>query len=311
MLSIDAGDAVYTLINGSCQQGTPPGGPTCVEVTTDEPWSCGTLFGPDATGGMVKSEALYSGGSKSLHPIEWDVLYLNVSYYSDSYNLYYGNASSNLELGLLSKPMVKFQDPDMTHIGAADMDSIIDVDSLQTLGRRKDNTSSSDDFTELDGLLSMQNPYEAISLLWSTDGTSPRQNMDFEISGRTIQNVPVINSTSSAAFITGILWDTSDSSDPEFDTREVEDVIFIANYNESQAGTYGIYSYELLIPELLNSYRVGNGRIRFYVFDTHNKKSARGRGLTGSCQRSERQSLAARLNSRRKLGLALIIHGPG
>ena len=74
-----------------------------------------------------------------------------------------------------------------------------------------------------------------------------------------INNVPIINSTNSSSFITGILWDSSDdSTDGQYDQSDKEDLIFITKANPSTPGKFGTYDYEITIPASLKRYMADN-----------------------------------------------------
>jgi len=77
---------------------------------------------------------------------------------------------------------------------------------------------------------------------------------NFSVFQRDIENVPYVNSSSNGNFVTGILWDMSDSVDSEYDSGEGEDVIFVAKVNLGKVGTYGVYDYEIDIPSKLRGY---------------------------------------------------------
>ena len=85
--------------------------------------------------------------------------------------------------------------------------------------------------------------------------------------GRTIANVSVINSTNTSNFLTGILWDTSDSSDSQYDTVDQEDLVFVTKVNNKALGSFGTYNYEISIPARLKQYRTPNNydSLSFYV----------------------------------------------
>ena len=87
-----------------------------------------------------------------------------------------------------------------------------------------------------------------------TDSGTPKSFANFTISQNEVYSVPVINSSSNGEFVTGILWDSSDSGDLEYDSSEREDIVFVTNVNRGKVGTYGIYDYEIDIPAKLRSY---------------------------------------------------------
>ncbi len=80
-----------------------------------------------------------------------------------------------------------------------------------------------------------------------SSNSNPKNTESFTIFGNTIDNVPIVNSTNTSSFITGILWDSSDdSSNGQFDSSE--DIVFITRVNQSSQGKYGIYDYEISVP---------------------------------------------------------------
>jgi hypothetical protein len=80
--------------------------------------------------------------------------------------------------------------------------------------------------------------------------------------GRTINNVPIVNSTSitdltsveSASFITGILWDDTKDTNGYYGTTDKEDLVFITRIRPATNGLQGtVHNYEIAVPESLNS----------------------------------------------------------
>jgi len=184
---------------------------------------------------------------------------------SDSYQLFVGSANGTMDLGYGSSTMKSIGIGQPKNLYYADFDSIFAWDSLQAVGRRKDGTAASNDFTELDSILLMSGDFDAPSEFWSTDGSTPVQTRDIEIFGAAIYNVPIVNSIQSESFVTGILWDMDDSADNELDAGEGEDILFVAIYNESKPGKFGTYGYEARIPENLATYVAPSDFISFYL----------------------------------------------
>ena len=77
-----------------------------------------------------------------------------------------------------------------------------------------------------------------------------------------IGDVPVVNSTNTISFVSGIVWDTSDGGDGQYDGTE--DAVFVTTINESQAGKYGVYDYEIRVPVRLRDYTSGSSTVAFY-----------------------------------------------
>ena len=74
------------------------------------------------------------------------------------------------------------------------------------------------------------------------------------------------NSTNNTNFATGILWDSNDDSDGEYNETDREDLVFAAEINKSQQGAYGVYDYELRVPAKLRDYKGPNSEAAaFYV----------------------------------------------
>jgi hypothetical protein len=71
--------------------------------------------------------------------------------------------------------------------------------------------------------------------------------------GKNISSIPIINSTNTSSFFTGILWDMTDPHPGEYNGSQ--DVVFLTSINQQQRGKYGVYDYEIRVPVLLREYR--------------------------------------------------------
>ena len=69
-----------------------------------------------------------------------------------------------------------------------------------------------------------------------------------------INNVPIANASSSSDFLTGILWDSSDDDDGEYDSTDKEDIVFITKVNPSFRSQYG-YDYAISVIADLKNYK--------------------------------------------------------
>ncbi|MFW6014293.1 MAG: hypothetical protein ACOCZ6_04005 [Nanoarchaeota archaeon] len=179
------------------------------------------------------------------------------------YHVFYGNASSALKLGKGSDILFDYGITDVSNIFAADAESDFDFDNLQAIGRKKDGSPSTDDFACLDKALSMSNYSTSFERLWAKDSSTPEKTDEFNIYGRAVENVPIVNSTESGNFTTGILWDTGKSEAEEFNSTEKQDIVFVTKYNKNTTGMYGTYGFEVLIPETLGQYKEGEERVNF------------------------------------------------
>ncbi|MFH1290667.1 MAG: CARDB domain-containing protein [Nanoarchaeota archaeon] len=155
------------------------------------------------------------------------------------------------------------------NIFIADTESNIDWQSLQAIGRNTSNDATSNDFTEIDSFLNMSSFVDSVSDTFTTDGSTPLTLENFLVHQQTIQNVPIVNSTNNTNFITGILWDTSDSSDDEYGdgASDKEDLVFAAKVNKATEGAYGIYDYEITIPVRLREYDSTDTNNVYIYFD--------------------------------------------
>jgi hypothetical protein len=255
---------------------------------------------PDSGGVQINGEKLtnVSYNSSSIVSVEWTpllgetVIYVRVdpplntngsidelnetnneahrSIIVSSWHYVYGNLTNpSLVLDDSSLETIlswNFTDYDGSNLYVSDLDSIVEFSSLKAIGRKKDNSNSTSDFSELDSLLNMTNMSDSITNLY-TNGTTPLSTMTFLVINNYTYFVPVANSTNNTNFLTGILWDSSDDiGDNEFSLDDAEDVIFITQINSSGVGTYGSYDFEMRIPATLRSYKgIDEGRVVFYT----------------------------------------------
>ncbi|MBW6442657.1 hypothetical protein K0A97_02640 [Patescibacteria group bacterium] len=153
------------------------------------------------------------------------------------------------------------------NIFITDQESNIDWSSLKALGRNLLGEISTNDFLELDGILGMENFEDNLTSAFTSNGTEPLETQTFQVHNQEIFNVPIINSTISSNFITGIMWDASKDTDGKFGMLDNEEVVFITKIDKSTQGGYGIYDYEIRIPVRLREYHKGNIQDLFIYFD--------------------------------------------
>jgi len=167
---------------------------------------------------------------------------------------YYGNLSSNKILGnseLYNLSMWINESTSTGNIFVADKESIINWASLQAIGKNTTGQETTDDFNDIDSIFSMGSFSDSISNIFTTDGNTPKEKDNFIIHSITMEEVPVINSTNTSNFITGILWDTFYDLNGEFDQIENEKLVFVTKINKNTQGSYGAYDYEIKIPARL------------------------------------------------------------
>ncbi len=141
----------------------------------------------------------------------------------------------------------------------------IDWESLVALGRTTLGGPASDDFEEVDTVLGTASYVNDTNRTFSTDGSTPKNTTTFVVKTRTISNVPIVNSTDTWAFVTGILWDSSDTvGDNEFDALDNEDLVFVTKINVTASSSCSPGAkYEIRLPDTLDTYKGGSGRVNF------------------------------------------------
>ena len=167
----------------------------------------------------------------------------------------YGNASVDKIIGNATENMKKwFNDSSLQgNIFIADSESSINWLSLQAIGKTKDGKNSSNDFLEIDELLGMTTFDDSVSNLFS-ENQNPKDTQNIIIHQKEIQDIPIIHSINNSNFTTGIVWDTSDDTNGEFDINDKEDIVFVAPINKQSGGAYGSYDYEIKFPAKLREY---------------------------------------------------------
>lgn len=173
-----------------------------------------------------------------------------------SYEIVYGNFTGVLNIQSSANRTIYEWDVNNftgSKIYAVDYDSVISWASLQALGRSTGGAADFDDFNQLDRAMQMENNSDSINATW-TIGNAVRQTDAFNVFNRNIINVPIVNSTNTETFATGIMWDTSDPN-PGGLFNGTQDVVFVTKINTNGTGLLGVYDFELKIPSYLKRYK--------------------------------------------------------
>ncbi|MFH1505698.1 MAG: Ig-like domain-containing protein, partial [archaeon] len=179
------------------------------------------------------------------------------------YTVIYGNVTSRYALftNFSSLEFGDWGNASGGNVLVIQSDAVISFSTLQAMSRDTSDVFQSSDFNDIDLALSMENFSDSINITYTSAG-SPKKTASFTIYEQTIGDVPVINSTDNANFVTGILWDYSDGG-PQY--NGLQDLVFITKVNESKVGAYGTYDYELKFPTLLRTYKDGgSGTVSYY-----------------------------------------------
>ena len=164
------------------------------------------------------------------------------------------NLADSIDSKLISWNQTDLSD---SKIYITDYDSNVDWLSLQAIGKQISGTNSTNDIQEIDTVLGSTSFADSVESLYLNAGEI-NETLDITIFGNQIQKMPVANSITSPNFKTGILWDTSDDSDAEYDSTEQEDIIFISERHKDTAGSYETVDYELRVPAKLRSYHLAD-----------------------------------------------------
>jgi hypothetical protein len=189
---------------------------------------------------------------------------VNGTAYMEAWQKIYGNVSLDLILGFANDTIGSWDkgSPFAGNVFVTDAEANIEWSSLQAIGRDKNGGLSSLDFGEIDFLLGMGSYNDSVSSIYSSSEIGT-----FNVFDNDIENVSYVNSSSNGNFITGILWDTSDSVDLEYDSSEGEDIIFAAKVNIGDVGTYGVYDYEIRAPSKLREYDATDSEKVYLYYD--------------------------------------------
>ena len=148
-----------------------------------------------------------------------------------------------------------------SNIYVTDLEANPNFLKLQAIGINTSNTSAAGDFADIDIKLGTANFTDSINTTYTYNG-APRATKSFAVFSKAINNVPIINSTNTSNFQTGILWDTNDGGS---EYNGTQDLIFITEANQQQTGLNGLYDFEIKVPALLRNYNAAGSSIAFYA----------------------------------------------
>ena len=190
--------------------------------------------------------------------------FANDSIYLKAWQGIYGNVSLDKVLGSGKINMSLWIDEGSFAgcIFVADSEANVDWLSLKAIGRTKSGGISNGDFSEIDSGLGMGSFNDSVSVIFNDSRVGV-----FRVFQNDIADVPFVNSSDNGNFVTGILWDSGDSVDSEYDSVEGEDLVFVSKVNRKSVGSYGTYDYEISIPSKLRDYDSGDGSNVYLYYD--------------------------------------------
>ena len=180
------------------------------------------------------------------------------------YSYLYGHVENNIYLANSDNESIYYY-LDLANVTgnilALDEGSTIGFGALQAIGRDVDNNSVSNDFNDTDQALNMSKYNDSIRWVYTRNTDTPIATKSMTIFDRLINNIPVVNSTNTSSFQTGILWDMSDGGG-QYDGTQ--DILFITEINQDKTGAYGTYDYEIRIPTNLRDYVAAGNNVDLY-----------------------------------------------
>ena len=142
-----------------------------------------------------------------------------------------------------------------------DVEADISWRDLIAIGKDKNGLDSSDDFAEIDEILDSRGYEDSVAVRYS----SPTYK-NYSFNRMTVYDVPCAVSQSGQPFYTGVLWDSSDSTDDEFDIDEKEDIVFISKIEQGITCGSGTCDYEIEIPAKLREFYTSHDSERIYLY---------------------------------------------
>ncbi len=178
------------------------------------------------------------------------------------WHYYYGNSSGNIKLESGSNASNFLWNATTGNIYIVETGTSPGWQDLKAIGRDINDIAMFNDFNNTDLALNMTGYIDSVNKTF-TYNNQPKETMTFTIYQNIINYVPVINSTNSSNFKTGILWDSSDSGLTYYNGSQ--DLVFISRIENNRQGKYGVYDYELRIPAALDTYKMDAQSVTFYT----------------------------------------------
>jgi len=183
---------------------------------------------------------------------------------SSMWQRFFGTVNGNIVLGSNYSYVYRWNASGL-NVYFVDYDSAINWNQLQAISRNTTNDISTNDFTELDVAFATTSFADNINSTYSTDGSNPKETQNFTVFGRSINYVPVANSTATnTSFRTGILWDMADGG-TQYNNSINQTTVWVVKVNTSAPDVYGTYDYLVQIPYTLGSREGSNNVVSIYA----------------------------------------------
>ena len=172
----------------------------------------------------------------------------STNYTVPEWEIFYGQTNTTIVLADSNNKNFTFWMPAVSsgYMFFADSDAQVNFTALKPL-------NGTNDLKEADEALNITGFNDSIENLWDKNHDGhPDEFMNITIRGREIDNVPVVNSTNSSNFKTGLLWDSSTGdSSTEYDGTQT--LIVMTKIQNDLQGKYGTYDYEVRVPSALKN----------------------------------------------------------
>ncbi|MBW2990730.1 hypothetical protein KY348_03430, partial [Candidatus Woesearchaeota archaeon] len=189
----------------------------------------------------------------------------NNSFLVSLYHVYAGNTTAVIDMEKQSINISMYQwnvsNASGSNLFVTDIEASPDFNNLQAISRDTSNNSVGDDFEEIDTAISSTNYSDSVNNTYTING-NPIATRTFVSFSKVINNVPIINSTNTSNFQTGIIWDKSDGNN---EYNGTQDLLFITEINKQKQGSQGIYDFEIKVPALLRNYNAAGTSVAFYA----------------------------------------------
>lgn len=174
-----------------------------------------------------------------------------------SYQIFYGDMNLVYKLGSSeSSASINDWNREMPsgNLYYADEEASYSLENLMPL-------NESGDLSDADTALRISsNPDSMVKTYDANDDGFADETKCYSIIDRNVCDVPVVNSTNSSNFVTGILYDSDDGMG--YDGSQ--DLIFVTEaYNETRQGFYGEYVYESRVPSTLSNQVIDGSFIKY------------------------------------------------
>ncbi|GEM_PF-6285451 len=141
------------------------------------------------------------------------------------------------------------------HVLVIPQDGSLNYSALTALTRNTANGFESTDFADADALLNLTGEVDSIAQVFGGGGTSPSQTDTFTLAGYARTQVPVVNSTNSTNFVTGLLWHSQAVNNYTQSAKPT--LTLVTRVNRQAQGKYGVYDYEIRVPATLDAFHGG------------------------------------------------------